>query len=356
MTDFIHDPQDIEPVVLEEVPDLPGVYYCYGNKYIGLTKDGVAYNLATGNIVKPQKGKREKGRYGISLPSPELYPYKTHSYPRLLAKTFIGRPLDLAHIPYDKLQVNHIDLNPLNNSLDNLEWCTGKENINHSLTNLNSGRQIPMQIKNTINNEITVVTSQVELMRYFNNYYNKDVNEMSTIRNYLDRYPEGIQYKDFLIRYNNSESKWEDITFVLTIRNIVTPLPKAVSIKNLYTGDIKSFNTITDAANYIGVLPHTLRGSIRENYYQNCRYGYWIIKLETDNDWPDVDIRSRCPKQSYDSRSISLLNKETNSFTVYGDIYGLCNNNAYIKAEDVLECFRKKETYIKDNIEVKLLG
>ena len=44
---------------------------------------------------------------------------------RLVAKAFIPNP-------EGKSSVNHIDCNPKNNFVENLEWCTQPENVNHS--------------------------------------------------------------------------------------------------------------------------------------------------------------------------------------------------------------------------------
>ena len=53
--------------------------------------------------------------------------YKIH---RMVADAFIPNPFKKPH-------VNHIDGNPINNCLSNLEWCTPLENVRHSRYVLN---------------------------------------------------------------------------------------------------------------------------------------------------------------------------------------------------------------------------
>lgn len=54
---------------------------------------------------------------------------------RLVAKAFIANP-------YNFPEVNHIDTNPRNCNVKNLEWCTKKHNLNWYKTRLNKSKKV----------------------------------------------------------------------------------------------------------------------------------------------------------------------------------------------------------------------
>ena len=71
---------------------------------------------------------------------------------RLVAQAFIKNPFNYPI-------VNHIDFNRQNNIVDNLEWCTQKQNVNHSICNMKG-------ISHNINNQNYGITYREKQDKY----------------------------------------------------------------------------------------------------------------------------------------------------------------------------------------------
>lgn len=97
--------------------------------------------------------------------------FKVH---RIVAQVFLENP-------YNYQVVNHIDGNPLNNEVDNLEWCTQKHNMQQAFDNDNCCKTI-----NSIDRE-----TMVELLN--NGFTYDDISQMlgiakGTVFNYIKKF------------------------------------------------------------------------------------------------------------------------------------------------------------------------
>ena len=104
--------------------------------------------ITTGNSHAPIKGYRDErilklfhSRKYFVVKFCKDTKEKTLLVHRLVAKAFIPLPQRFIEmgLTYNDLEVNHIDGNPSNNNVLNLEWCTKEENMQHAVrTNLMS--------------------------------------------------------------------------------------------------------------------------------------------------------------------------------------------------------------------------
>lgn len=90
-----------------------------------ITNDGKLFNNKTKKWLKGQISKNGYLTYNISMISGKKRLY-AH---RMILETY--SPIDES----EKFEVNHKDLNKLNNNLENLEWVTSSENKTHSYLN-----------------------------------------------------------------------------------------------------------------------------------------------------------------------------------------------------------------------------
>lgn len=100
--------------IFKDIPDYEGLYQ--------VSNKGKVKSIITGKIRKTYI--ENNGYERIILYKNNKA--KIHSIHRLVALIYIGK---------NNLEVNHIDGNKLNNNLENLEYCTRIENMQHAKNN-----------------------------------------------------------------------------------------------------------------------------------------------------------------------------------------------------------------------------
>ena len=90
-----------------------------------VTDTGEVYRLKNGRKYRAAQSRAGRRRNYLFVTYMENGKQKMAYVHRLVADAFIPNP-------EGKPQVNHIDGNPMNNAVDNLEWVTGSENIIHA--------------------------------------------------------------------------------------------------------------------------------------------------------------------------------------------------------------------------------
>lgn len=168
----------------------------------------MSYKTKTPTLLIPQSCTDKNPRLRVKLSDNGVS--KRYYIHRLMMLTFYPKENS------DNLEVNHIDGNPQNNNLENLEWVTSKENQKHYKEKL-----IPKRKENnTFNVGVKPNPIRIIFTNGIINYYlgfNEVANDLKVSRSTINRWrtqpPKEIQSIEIIDRipdnYNNKEVKIE---------------------------------------------------------------------------------------------------------------------------------------------------
>jgi hypothetical protein len=127
---------DLDSLDNEIWKDIIGYEGLYKISNLGRVKSLSRKYVIGDKIIKPFKHGTNKNYYSISLQTYDRRYPKKFKLHRLIAEHFIPNP-------DNKSLINHIDSNPSNNSINNLEWVDVRENMCHSqISKKNNSRYI----------------------------------------------------------------------------------------------------------------------------------------------------------------------------------------------------------------------
>jgi len=192
-----------------------------------ITKEGVVFSLVTNRILKQHV--QQTGYYAVSIKTAHSNLQFVH---RLLATTFIPNPDNLP-------EVNHIDGNKLNNSLDNLEWVTGCNNIRHAFSHdlcVNKAAVDYSELDIIVNRLLTEpTTTWSSIAREMN------ISDASTLRKLIKR--------DLTRR--GMTGTWDHLSSVVSEKGIAATSNKV--IVTTPQGEVHEFRSQAKAADWLGV-------------------------------------------------------------------------------------------------------
>lgn len=196
---------------------------------------------------------------------------------RLLCTTFKPHPLA------DYLQIDHINCDKGDDRLENLEWVTSRENTQRAAEHDLCGKRFPIEVRDWESGQVIVHPTIASVMRTYGLTNAAVAYRLSCGDGRV--FPEGKQY-----RYVGEKINWKNVedlnAEVARYGNC-----KRVLLRDLSTGAVREYDTLSDAAKALRMSLSTLSTYLAKNEdSQPVLPGLYQLKFVADsNPWKDPD-------------------------------------------------------------------
>jgi len=263
-----------------EVGNYPGFYYIPLNTRHAINVDGDLLSLVTGKLLKWQLNKgggnnNRKGGYLNVLLNAGNGTTRSISKHRALCFVFKKYNNDVL-----TLTVNHIDGDPTNNDLSNLEWATYRDNNIHAIkNNLRMSRARTVLVRNLKTGDIRTYPTISQCSQALGYQHT------GLVRHRLDsRFSLNRVYEDYLQFKYDDCTPWPEID----LRNTrVTRLGESSDIiaRNVFTGELIIFTGTKNGEEQTSVDSRAIARHVREKHQIPIK-GWNFQYLDELGQWP----------------------------------------------------------------------
>lgn len=258
----------------KEIQNAPGFYEIPGFDNYGISREGVVINRATNSTTLGYVTERGYCRFNLIMTNGETYNAGRH---RLLCMTFKDDGRD-----FSNFHVNHINLVPGDDRLENLEWLSCKENVRHALQSGKSNDSLRVQTKHAYSGVVETFDSIGQCSKH-NNL------SIYAVRHRLRLGPNRVapdrkQYRFYSMDPWPSLNE-NDVNELLLLNDCSIK----VSCKHLISGIVLDFDSVTDLSKFLGFTVSAVAKWLREDLQPVVRGGF-LIKYRSDNhSWREIE-------------------------------------------------------------------
>ena len=302
-----------------EVPNFPGFYFIPFYVDYAINQKGDLINISTGkikswSIIKPDVAKNQTGGYRYSRVINDLGFSKTLFQHRALCYVFKDYGSDVLD-----LVVNHIDGNPLNNDIENLELVSYQRNNTHAVEIGLRGDNKPVLSRNLITGEIKRFNSINECGRHYGE-------PRAGFVSHRLKYGREKLFSDMLQFKYDDGSPWFELD--LNKEKIYRAgIPGEILARNVFTGTIVRFTGSENGFSFTGVKGATILSHVRES--KDIPMNGWNFRWSQEIVlWPNhsekhLRVYSKFPV--YPPDGVDVFNIETNEELFFESVAVACN-------------------------------